>query len=74
MSDAATFESIDTLIRMRDFGRVINWGVGTGIRTYTAIGPLKFIVGLGNFAQYPGSENPRINVCFTVGKDFRYTR
>lgn len=71
-SNLGSFEPLDTLLDGIELFSVMDWGVGTGLRTNTPVGPLKLICGVGDFAK-PESDNLRFNFAISVGREFRYT-
>ncbi len=71
-SNLSTFHKLNRLINNPHIDSVLNWGIGIGIRTNTPIGPFQFILGIADIAKPEPHPTTRINVSFSVGKDFRY--
>ncbi|MDW8113922.1 MAG: patatin-like phospholipase family protein [candidate division WOR-3 bacterium] len=65
-----TFERFDKLSE-KEFKEIFHWGIGTGIKTNTPIGPLNFIFGVGNFSK---NEKTKFQFITTFGKEFRYKK
>ncbi len=71
-SNISTFDKLNRLVNNSDLDSMLNWGVGIGIRTDTPIGPIQFVLGVADFAKPSIDSLTRINVSFSIGRDFRY--
>jgi outer membrane protein assembly factor BamA len=71
-SNISTFDKLNRLVNNSDLDSMLNWGVGIGIRTNTPIGPSRFVLGVADFAKPSTDLLARINVSFSIGRDFRY--
>lgn len=65
-----TFERLDKLSE-KEIKKIFYWGVGSGIKTNTPIGPLNFIFGIGNFGK-KGETN--FQFLTNIGREFRYKK
>jgi NTE family protein len=71
-SNISTFHKLNQLINNPQIDSTLNWGIGIGIRTNTPIGPFQFILGVADIAKPKPLPTTRVNVSFSVGRDFRY--
>jgi NTE family protein len=74
LTNVGTFERADSLSSEPDLLSAFHWGVGTGLRTNTPIGPIQLTVGFGDFGGKLPMKPARVAACFSVGREFRYTR
>ncbi len=74
LADAGLFERPDRLPGEFDPLDVLHWGAGLGVRTNTPVGPLQLTFGLGDFLKPAGYPATRLEMWFSVGSEFRYTR
>jgi predicted acylesterase/phospholipase RssA len=75
ISNIASFETLKGLINRDDYSlENFELGFGTGIRTNTAIGPLRITFGVGNRHRTPRNEHIQYSLHFSLGRDFRYTK
>uniref|UniRef100_A0A7C6EII3 PNPLA domain-containing protein n=1 Tax=candidate division WOR-3 bacterium TaxID=2052148 RepID=A0A7C6EII3_UNCW3 len=63
--NAGTFNSVSS-----DLTKSPHYGVGVLLRANTPVGPINFILGIGDFNK--NKENIRSNLYISVGRDFRY--
>ncbi|MDH4210694.1 MAG: patatin-like phospholipase family protein [candidate division WOR-3 bacterium] len=73
VSNVATFERLDDLIRNENPASELHWGAGIGVRTNTPIGPFTVVMGIGETDE----ENfigARVNYYISIGREFRYTK
>jgi len=71
--NAGTFTRPDSLLVSDRIGEQLHWGAGFGLMTNTPAGPLKLIIGLGNFFKrtpHPGG----VRIYLSLGREFRYRR
>ena len=73
-SNIATFEKLHRLVDNIHVDSVLNWSVGVGVRTNTPIGPFQLTIGIADFGKKPPHPEARVNIFFSVGRDFRYFR
>jgi NTE family protein len=74
MGNVGTFDRWDQLPRDPGLTSRLHWGVGTGVRTNTPIGPAQLTLGLGDFCGRSPSQHFQVAVFLSVGREFRYTR
>jgi len=74
LANAGTFEPWGSLFSSSDLPSLLHWGVGTGVRTNTPIGPVQLTVGVGDFGGKLPMQPVNVAVFFSVGREFRYTR
>ena len=72
-SNIATFKKYDDLIDEIDFNSDFYWGIGTGVRTNTPIGPFQLTIGIADFAKPEPHRGTRVNLYLSAGREFRYT-
>ncbi|MEO0022938.1 MAG: patatin-like phospholipase family protein [candidate division WOR-3 bacterium] len=71
--NAGTFARPDSLLLSDRVFEQLHWGAGFGVMTNTPAGPLKLIVGLGNFFK-PTPHPGGVRIYLSLGKEFRYRR
>jgi predicted acylesterase/phospholipase RssA len=74
LGNVGTFEPWRNLSSSSDVLSLFHWGVGTGVRTNTPIGPVQLTVGVGDFGGKLPMQRAKVAVFFSVGREFRYTR
>lgn len=74
LSNVGTFRRLDSLASATDRMAMLHWGAGAGVRTNTPIGPVQLTVGVGDFGGKLPMQPAKVAVCFSVGREFRYTR
>lgn len=74
LANVGTFEPWGSLLSSSDLPSLFHWGVGTGARTNTPIGPVQLTVGVGDFGRKLPMQPVKVAVYFSVGREFRYTR
>ena len=74
LANVGTFEPWGSLLSSSDLPSLFHWGVGTGARTNTPIGPVQLTVGVGDFGGKLPMQPAKVAVYFSVGREFRYTR
>ncbi len=74
LADVGLFERPDRLPGESATLDMLHWGAGLGLRTNTPAGPLQLVVGLGDFLKPAGYPATRLELWFSVGREFRYTR
>jgi len=74
IGNLGTFEPWGSLWSSADRLSLLHWGVGTGARTNTPLGPIQLTVGVGDFGRNRPTHPLRVAVSFSVGREFRYTR
>ncbi len=74
LGNVGTFEQWDELLRDSMVPSQLHWGVGTGVRTNTPIGPAQLILGVGDFLGKPPAQRYQFAIVLSVGREFRYTR
>jgi len=74
MGNVGTFEPWDELLLDSSLTSRLHWGVGTGLRTNTPVGPAQLIVGVGDFSGRPPVQQAQLAIYLSVGHEFRYTR
>ncbi len=71
--NVGTFTRPDSLVLSDNIVEQLHWGAGFGVMTNTPAGPLKLIIGLGNFFKrtpHPGG----VRIYLSLGREFRYRR
>ena len=74
LANVGTFEPWGSLLSSSDLPSLLHWGVGTGVRTNTPIGPVQLTLGVGDFDGKLPMQPVEVAVFFSVGREFRYTR
>jgi len=74
LANVGTFEPWGSLLSSSDLPSLFHWGVGTGVRTNTPIGPVQLTLGVGDFDGKLPMQPVKVAVFFSVGREFRYTR
>ncbi len=74
LANVGTFEPWGSLLSNSDLPSLLHWGVGTGVRTNTPIGPVQLTLGVGDFGGKLPMQPVKVAVFFSVGREFRYTR
>ncbi len=74
MVNAGTFAPWGELLTISSVPSRLHWGAGVGARTNTPVGPIQVILGAGDFGSEPDERPPTLAFCFSVGREFRYTR
>ena len=74
LSNAGTFEPVRHVLDAPDLTAILHWGAGVGLRTNTPLGPVQFVLGVGDFGKPAPDRGARVNVRFSVGREFRYTQ
>lgn len=72
LSNVATFERLDELVRADDPASRLHWGIGIGARTNTPLGPFRIALGIGDINKE--NVDARFNYYVSIGKEFRYTK
>lgn len=72
MGNIGTFEPWSDLVSSSDRSSLLHWGVGTGARTNTPIGPVQLTLGIGDLGRGP-RRGAKLAFYFSVGREFRYT-
>ncbi len=73
IANVGTFDPWGDLLSSSDRFSLLHWGVGTGARTNTPIGPVHLILGAGDLGR-KSRRGVKLAVDFSVGREFRYTR
>jgi NTE family protein len=73
VGNVGTFEPWSDVVSSSDRFSPLHWGVGTGARTNTPIGPVQLLLGVGDLGREP-SRGIKLAFYFSVGREFRYTR
>ncbi len=74
MANGATFSPPETLVlKRKEALDMLHWGAGVGILTNTPLGPLKAVIGLGNFLKPPPHPGG-VRIWVSLGREFRYQR
>ena len=74
IGNVGTFDPWDELLQSPGLSSRLHWGVGSGLRTNTPIGPVNFTLGFGDFGGKLPTQFPEVAFFFSVGREFRYTR
>lgn len=74
MGNVGTFAPWSDLLTIANVPSLLHWGVGVGARTNTPVGPVRLVVGAGDFGLTPAGWPATVALFFSVGREFRYTR
>jgi NTE family protein len=74
MGNVGTFEPWNRLVSDTDRFSPLHWGLGTGARTNTPIGPAQMLFGVGDFGTGLKSKPVTLAFIVSIGHEFRYTR
>jgi predicted acylesterase/phospholipase RssA len=73
ISNVATFERLDDLVRTDNPASELHWGAGIGVRTNTPVGPFNLLVGIAGIDE-DNLIGARVNYYISIGREFRYTK
>ena len=73
IGNVGTFEPWNEVVQNSGLPSRLHWGVGTGLRTNTPIGPAQFIMGVGDFGGELPVQRAQLAFYISVGREFRYT-
>jgi len=68
------FNRLDRFLDESNLTDVLYWGLGSGVRAHTPLGPLHLIIGAGDIGKSPSVKDIRLNYSLSLGYEFRYTK
>jgi len=74
IGNVGTFEPWNEVLQNSGVPSQLHWGIGTGLRTNTPIGPAQFLLGVGDFGGKLPAQRAQLAFYISVGREFRYTR